>query len=137
MSTLEDIKKVLSRDFCYWCKPRIEQAEDFFCPKGDRYSMCKAAKEARAEDVYERFVKPLEKNVNTLSDWAAEYANCGAEMKDAAKFEARVAEKIVSDSDMEVEAYDDVDKGNDHGHGWSFVMLKRARIAVEQEMEEI
>ena len=94
MSTLEDIKKVLSRDFCYWCKPRIEQAEDFFCPKGDRYSMCKAAKEARAEDVYERFVKPLEKNVNTLSDWAAEYANCGAEMKDAAEFEARVAVKL-------------------------------------------
>ena len=54
------------------------------------------------------------------------------EMLDAVEFEARVAEKIVSDSDMEVEAYDDVDKGNDHGHGWSFVMLKRARIAVEE-----
>jgi hypothetical protein len=61
MSTLDDIKTVLSMDICNWCKPYTERGEDCFgCPKGDRDAMCRAAKEARAQDVYERFVKPLE-----------------------------------------------------------------------------
>ncbi|MDD2966647.1 MAG: hypothetical protein PHN64_04015 [Desulfovibrionaceae bacterium] len=121
MSTLEDIKKVLSRDIC-------------------------------AEDVYERFVKPLEKNVNLLSEWAAEYANHGYEMKDAAEFEARVAEKIISYGIKNKELrpycskYDNGKRITMCPHGKDIIdcvnvlnnrrcLLRLARIAVEAEME--
>lgn len=97
MSTLEDIKALLSRDICDWCKPYIERGEECFgCPKGDRDAMCREAKEARAQDVYERFVNPLEKKVYLLSMWTETYADYGVAMKDAAEFEARVSMKLLT-----------------------------------------
>lgn len=135
MPTLEDIKALLSRDICDWCKPYTERGEDCFgCPKGDRDAMCKAAKEARAQDVYERFVYPLEKKVNLLSMWTETYANYGVEMKDAAEFEARVAKRSVKNGSMCISMVLD-HKCSHPGHECCECYLRDARLAVEAEME--
>lgn len=58
-NTLEELKKVLRHDICAWC----EFADDKSCVEFREIhpDACARAKDARAEDIYRRFIEPLEK----------------------------------------------------------------------------
>jgi hypothetical protein len=59
--TLDKLKRLLRCDICEWCEAKYKD-DVFACMEHRRENpdACEMAKEARAEDIYKRFIEPLE-----------------------------------------------------------------------------